>query len=65
MKLMCLWCLSEGRMAYLGVRGSTTKSDEDHAICQGHLVQPLRTGMTTKAMESSYQEFPPLSSRSL
>ncbi len=39
MKLMCSWCLSEGRMAFLGVRGSIADSRVSHAICEGHLVQ--------------------------
>lgn len=39
MKIMCSWCASEGRIAYLGVRGSESDPRVSHAICEGHLVQ--------------------------
>ena len=65
MKLMCLWCLSEGRMAFLGVRGSMADSNMSHDICDGHLVQSHTNALTTRITPSSYHENPTLPTQTL
>ena len=56
MKLMCSWCLSEGRLAYLGERGTMSDSRVSHAICEGHLVQLRAESQTTRTRPSTYHE---------
>ena len=64
MKLMCSWCLSEGRMAYLGERGALSDSRVSHVICEGHLVQLRAEGSrSSRTPLSSYQHQPTTSSR--
>ena len=65
MELMCLRCLSEGRMAFLGTRGSMSDSQVNYAICEGHLVQAGMNDRTSRASRSSHQENPTLQSMNL
>ena len=56
MKLMCSWCLSEGRMAYLGERGSISDTRVSHAICEGHLVKLRTEGQTVNTKYPAGQD---------
>ena len=53
MKIMCSWCVSEGKIAYLGVRGSESDPRISHAICEGHLVQLRSESMTARRSPES------------
>ncbi len=59
MKLMCSWCLSKGRMAYLGERGSAADSRVSHAICEGHLVQLREESQRTTRRSSCEEKYMP------
>ncbi len=63
MKLMCSWCLSEGRVAYLGERGSLSDTRVSHVICEGHLVQLRAEVQIANTMYPPRQENQPSPSR--
>jgi hypothetical protein len=43
MKVLCAWCLSEGKPGYLGEREPLEDPEPTHGICAGHKDQLLET----------------------